>query len=152
MIIFLCHKYRMNAEQIYDRFKMLGSAKTKAGRDFKATLSSSEYDAYKRYRDNLRKRKSEVKHKEENNAKRREYIRKLRAEQPDKYGEINRRNVQAFNERKKTQVKHLYEAREGLNISRGIIDDILNAVPNLKLVDGEVKKKRGRRVGWRKEK
>lgn len=143
MIIFLCFKYKMNAEQIYDRFKMLGSAKTKAGRDFKATLSTSEYDAYKRYRDNLRKRKSEVKHKEENNAKRREYIKKVRAEQPDKYGEINRRNVQAFNERKKTQV-------EALNVSRGIIDDILNAVPNLKLVDGEVKKKRGRKVGWKK--
>ena len=150
MIIFLCFKYRMNAEQIYDRFKMLGSAKTKAGRDFKATLSTIEYNAYKKYRDNLRKRKSEIKHKEENNAKRREYIRKVRAEQPDKYGEINRRNVQAFNERKKTQVKHLDEAREALNVSRGIIDDILNAVPNLKLVDGEVKKKRGRKVGWKK--
>ena len=146
MIIFLCFKYRMNAEQIYDRFKMLGSAKTKAGRDFKATLSTIEYNAYKKYRDNLRKRKSEIKHKEENNAKRREYIRKVRAEQPDKYGEINRRNVQAFNERKKTQVKHL----EALNVSRSIIDDILNAVPNLKLVDGEVKKKRGRKVGWKK--
>ena len=148
MIIFLCSKYRMNAEQIYDRFKMLGSAKTKAGRDFKSTLSTIEYNAYKKYRDNLRKRKSEIKHKEENNAKRREYIRKVRAEQPDKYGEINRRNVQAFNERKKTQVKHL----EALNVSRGIIDDILNAVPNLKLVDGEVKKKRGRKVGWKKQK
>ena len=146
MIIFLCSKYRMNAEQIYDRFKMLGSAKTKAGRDFKATLSTIEYNAYKKYRDNLRKRKSEIKHKEENNAKRREYIRKVRAEQPDKYGEINRRNVQAFNERKKTQ------AREALNVSRSIIDDILNAVPNLKLVDGEVKSKRGRKVGWRKQK
>ena len=131
----------MNPEQIYDRFKMLGSAKTKAGRDFKATLSTIEYDAYKKYRDNLRKRKSEVKHKEENNAKRREYIKKVRAEQPDKYGEINRRNVQAFNERKK-------QAREGLNISRSIIDDILNAVPNLKLVDGEVKKKRGRKIKY----
>lgn len=141
MIIFLCYKYRMNPEQIYDRFKMLGSAKTKAGRDFKATLSTIEYDAYKKYRDNLRKRKSEVKHKEENNAKRREYIKKVRAEQPDKYGEINRRNVQAFNERKK-------QAREGLNISRSIIDDILNAVPNLKLVDGEVKKKRGRKIKY----
>lgn len=130
----------MNAEQIYDRFKMLGSAKTKAGRDFKATLSTIEYNAYKKYRDNLRKRKSEIKHKEENNAKRREYIRKVRAEQPDKYGEINRRNVQAFNERKKSQ--------EGLNISRSIIDDILNAVPNLKLVDGEVKKKRGRKIKY----
>ena len=140
MIIFLYSKYRMNAEQIYDRFKMLGSAKTKAGRDFKATLSTIEYNAYKKYRDNLRKRKSEIKHKEENNAKRREYIRKVRAEQPDKYGEINRRNVQAFNERKKSQ--------EGLNISRSIIDDILNAVPNLKLVDGEVKKKRGRKIKY----
>ena len=144
MIIFLCFKYRMNAEQIYDRFKMLGSAKTKAGRDFKSTLSTIEYNAYKKYRDNLRKRKSEIKHKEENNAKRREYIRKVRAEQPDKYGEINRRNVQAFNERKKTQVKHL----EALNVSRSIIDDILNAVPNLKLVDGEVKKKRGRKINY----
>ena len=115
----------MNVEQIYERFKMLSSTKTKAGRDFKENLSASEYDAYKKYRDNLRKQKSEMKHKDENNAKRREYIRKVRQKQPDKYAEINRHNVQAYNEHKKRQVKHL----EAFDLSENILDDILNLVP-----------------------
>ena len=113
---------KMNAEQIYNRFKALGSAKTKEGRAFKSTLTESEFTAYKKYRDNQRQKKFEATHREENNKRRRLHIQQVR------------------------------EHSKAQHISKSILDDIIDAVPNLKLVDGEVKKKRGRKVGWRKQK
>jgi alpha-galactosidase/6-phospho-beta-glucosidase family protein len=37
--------------------------------------------------------------------------------------------------------------KEANTIASSILDDILNVVPNMKIVNGELKKKRGRRVG-----
>ena len=119
----------MNAEQIYNRFNALGSARTKEGRAFKSTLTESEYSAYKRYRDNQRQKKHEATHKEQNNKRRREHIKEVRA-----------------------QTKIHTKRTEARDISSSVLNDIIDAVPNLKLVDGEVKKKRGRRVGYRKPK
>ena len=119
----------MNVEQIYNKFRELGSARSKEGREFKATLTNTEYTAYVKYRDNQRQKKHEATHKEENNKRRREHIKEIRSQQ-------------------KIDIKRA----EALDIVSSILNDIINAVPNLKLVDGEVKKKRGRRVGWRKPK
>ena len=68
----------MNVEQIYNRFKALGSANTKEGRAFKATLTESEYTAYKKYRDKQRQKRFEASHKVANNKRRREYIKEVR--------------------------------------------------------------------------
>ena len=43
----------------------------------------------------------DLKHKEENNSRQREHIRKLCQEQPDEYAEINRRDLKAYHDRKK---------------------------------------------------
>ena len=119
----------MNAEQIYNRFKALGSAKTKEGRAFKSTLTESEYTAYQKYRDNQRQKKHEAIHKEHNNKRRREHIKEVRA-----------------------QTKVHIKRAEANDISNSILNDIIDTVPYLKLVDGVVKRKRGRPVGWRKQK
>lgn len=119
----------MNVEQIYNKFRELGSARSKEGREFKATLTNTEYTAYVKYRDNQRQKKHEATHKEENNKRRREHIKEIRSQH-------------------KSNIKRA----EANDIASSILNDIISAVPNLKLVDGEVKKKRGRRVGWRKQK
>ena len=113
----------MNVEQIYNKFKALGSAKTKEGRAFKTTLTESEYTAYKKYRDNQRQKKFETTHKEQNNKRRREHIKEVRAQN-------------------KIRIKRI----EAKDIANSILNDIIDAVPNLKLVDGVVKKKRGRKI------
>ena len=62
----------------------------------------------------------------------------------------NIKDVKSFREREKNKekviLKKIEDKKEGIEFSKDILKDILDAVPNLKLVNGEIKKKRGRKV------
>jgi len=141
----------MNAEEVYNKVQSF-KKDIKSRNEFLKTLSDSLKIAYRKYSNSIRQKKYNEKpeNKEKMNEKRNEHLKKLRKNEPVKYKEQNIKDVKAFREREKVKekviLKKINDNKEGIEISKDILRDILDAVPNLKLVNGEIKKKRGRKI------
>ena len=80
-------------------------------------------------------------------AKRPKEVQKEQRKPYDAKYELKRKEAAQVIQRKIRELKAKSNARvESTTIVRDILNDIISNVPNLKLVDGEVKKKRGRKV------
>ena len=80
-------------------------------------------------------------------AKRPKEVQKEQRKPYDAKYELKRKEAAQVIQRKIRELKAKSNARvESTTIARDILNDIISNVPNLKLVDGEVKKKRGRKV------
>jgi hypothetical protein len=140
----------MNAEEVYNKVQSFKDVKSR--NDFLKTLSDSLKIAYRKYSNSMRQKKYNEKpeNKEKMNVKRKEHLQKLRKNDPEKYKEQNIKDVKAFRLREKIKekviLKKIEDKKEGIDISNDVFKDILDAVPNLKLVNGELKKKRGRKI------
>ena len=144
-------------ESIYNRIKDYDMTSRKV---FLGNLSAEHRTLYTKYSNVMRKRKSlsNPKNKETSNENAKIGMQKIRAERPkevqkeqrkpyDAAYELKRKQAAQVIQRKIRELKAQSTARaETTKIARDILNDIINNVPNLKLVDGEVKKKQGRRV------
>ena len=63
-----------------------------------------------------------------------------RENNPNKYKELNKKHNKDYYKRNQEKTK------EAENIAKDIMTDILDAVPNVKIVNGELKKKRGPKI------
>ena len=144
-------------ESIYNRIKDYDMTSRKV---FLGNLSKEHRELYTKYSNVMRKRKSlsnpEKRQTSNENAKigmqtiRAKRPKEVQKEQRKPYDakyELKRKEAAQVIQRKIRELKAKSNARvESTTIARDILNDIISNVPNLKLVDGEVKKKRGRKV------
>lgn len=140
----------MKAEEIYDKVQEYNKSKNITDRNlFLKTLSNDELILYRKFANNIRQKKYNDVNREKMNKDRAEYKLKIRAQNPDKYKKQNLKDVN--NHRMREKIKHeeilkKLEKKEAFDNVDAILNDIIDVVPNLKIVDGVVKKKRGRKV------
>ena len=144
-------------EHIYNRIKDYDMTSRKV---FLKTLSTEQRELYNKYSAVVRKRNSL--NKEENkvnaNTAAREGMKKIRETRPKEQQKEQRKQYDAKYEikRKMTkeqaakiiqkQYKQKKNRDEATTIAKDILNDILDVVPNLKMVNGELKAKRGRKI------
>ena len=144
-------------EHIYNRIKEYDMTSRKV---FFKTLSTEHKELYNKYKNMINKRNSlkNEDNKENANTAAREGMKTLRATRPKEQQKEQRKPYDAkyYKKQKMTReqaaqvIQKQYKAKknkqEGEAISKDIINDIINSSFNYKLVDGELKKKRGRKM------
>ena len=144
-------------ESIYNRIKEYDMTSRK---EFLKTLSTEARDLYNKYSAVVRKRNSlnKEENKEKANTAAREGMKKIRETRPKEQQKEQRKQYDAKYEikRKMTkeqaakiiqkQYKQKKNRDEATTIAKDILNDILDVVPNLKMVNGELKAKRGRKI------
>jgi hypothetical protein len=144
-------------ESIYNRIKEYDMTSRKV---FLKTLSTEDRELYNKYSAVLRKKKSLEKeeNKEKANIAAREGMKTLRSTRPKEQQKEQRKPYDTKYELKRkmtrteaaTLIQKQYRQKknreEGTTIAKNILNDILDVVPNLKMVKGELKAKRGRKI------
>ena len=144
-------------ENIYNRIKEYDMTSRKV---FLKTLSTEHRELYNKYSAVVRKRNSlnKEENKEKANTAAREGMKKIRETRPKEQQKEQRKQYDAKYEikRKMTkeqaakiiqkQYKQKKNRDEATTIAKDILNDILDVVPNLKMVNGELKPKRGRKI------
>ena len=144
-------------EQIYNRIKEYDMTSRKV---FFKTLSTEHRELYNKYSAVVRKRNSlnKEENKEKANIAAREGMKTLRTTRPKEQQKEQRKQYDTKYELKRKitrteaatviqkQYKQKKNREEATTIAKDILNDILDVVPNLKTVNGELKAKRGRKV------
>ncbi len=144
-------------EHIYNRIKDYDMTSRKV---FLKTLSTEHRELYNKYSAVVRKRNSlnKEENKEKANTAAREGMKTLRSTRPKEQQKEQRKPYDTKYEikRKMTrteaatliqkQYKQKKNREEATTMAKDILNDILDVVPNLKMVNGELKAKRGRKI------
>lgn len=144
-------------ESIYNRIKEYDMTSRKI---FLGNLSAEHRTLYNKYSAVMRKRKSlsNPKNKETSNENAKIGMQTIRVKRPkevqkeqrkpyDVKYELKRKEAAQVIQRKIRELKAKSNARaESTEIARDILNDIISNVPNMKIQNGELKKKRGRKV------
>ena len=144
-------------ESIYNRIKEYDITSRKV---FLKTLSTEHRELYNKYSAVVRKRNSlnKEENKEKANIAAREGMKTLRTTRPKEQQKEQRKQYDTKYELKRkmtkteaaTLIQKQYRQKknreEGTAIAKDVLNDILDVVPNLKMVNGELKAKRGRKV------
>lgn len=107
----------MNIEEIYDKAQKLGQTEK---RNYIKNLKPEEQEAYKKYSKKMTNKKyfKDPQINAHYNMEKRDRIKQRRAEEPEKFKEINRVHNEVYRA-KKTEAK---------TVVKGILDDIINNV------------------------
>ena len=125
----------MNVEEIYKKIQAMGLMEK---REYFKKIDPDEYDLYMKYKKKLANQKflSNPQVKARFNMDRLENINRLRAENPDKYKELNKINNRAYRERKKDakldEVEDAKQKEVKKQATKGIkkiINDVVDNIP-----------------------
>ncbi len=125
--------------EIANRMKDMNKAEKTA---YLKTLTAENVLKYQRFRNNERQKayKQDPAKKALANERSRLKMFVNREKNPIKYKELNKKHNQDYYKRNQEKTK------EAEKIAKDIINDIIDVAPNMKIVNGELKKKRGRKI------
>jgi hypothetical protein len=122
-----------------DIYIEVNNQSTKGDRkEYISRLSTEKRALYNKYLSKLRQQRYREEHKATANERSKEIMIKNRAENPDKYKQLNIEHNKVYRAKIKEEHNRILNKAEGINIVKEIIGDLINAIPN------EVKKKRNR--------
>ena len=145
-------------ESIYNRIKEYDITSRKV---FLNNLTEDEKKLYTKYKNMINKRNSlnNNGNREKQNTAAKEGMKTLRATRPKEQQKEQRKPYDnTYNEKKKLTKEEAAKKQckqnkaqkqnreEATAAAKDILNDILNVVPNLKMVNGELKAKRGRKI------
>ena len=134
----------MTGEELYNIVQKLETRKEQL--EYIRNMTTTEKKEYEKYQTKLRQRKfnADANNRARMNLERKEYIAKLRAEQPVKMKEVNRIHNKDYRERLKTQ-SNMYKKIIATKAGNDLVNDLLGNINNMvdkSILDNKVKAKR----------